>query len=156
NGDSDTTFWLVVADQLHRRGIPSRARERALEIIANRTDLGALAKLGMSAPDLKKRERFLNALGEELRSPPKAGSRKTLRKPQPLLFSAGDVLVFPIDSRGNCYNPYVTNPARANFTPVGWDGCVVVATGRALEYFSWYQIAPTRGLWKRRPSLVEV
>jgi hypothetical protein len=154
--DCHTTFWLVVADQLHRRGIRSQAQERALEIIANQTNLAALAKLDMAAEDLEERQRSLSALGDELRSPTAEKSRKTLKKPQPLLFGAGDVLVFPIDSRGNCYNPYMKNPALARFTPVGWDGCMVVASGRALEYLTWYQIAPTRDPWTNRPTLAEV
>ncbi len=61
HGEGFTTFWLVVADQLHRRGIRSPAQERAIDIIAKRTNLEELAKLGMTGSDLKARERELAA-----------------------------------------------------------------------------------------------
>ncbi|HXJ20632.1 MAG TPA: hypothetical protein VMT03_10395 [Polyangia bacterium] len=50
--EGHSTFWLVVADQFQRRGIRSLARRRALEIIADGTDLSMLAKLGMADADL--------------------------------------------------------------------------------------------------------
>lgn len=50
-----TTFWLVLADQLQRRGISSDARARALAIIDDGSDLAMQAELGMSDPDLRKR-----------------------------------------------------------------------------------------------------
>ena len=154
--EGHATFWLVVADQFQRRGIRSLARERALEIIAAGTDLAMLAALGMTDADLRKRERLLAALADELQSPPPDKPRKTLKKPQPVLFGAGDVLAYRIDDSGNCRNPYLTDPVLANFTPVGWDGCVIVASGLALEYLSWYQIAPTRAPWHDRPTLAQV
>jgi hypothetical protein len=156
DNEGHATFWLVVADQLQRRGIPSVARKRALEIIADGTDLAMLAKLGMTDADLKKRKNLLESLADELRSPPPEKPRKTLKQPQPLLFRAGDVLVYRIDDQGNCCNPYLTGPLRASFKPVGWDGCVIVASGLALEYLAWYQIAPTRAPWKDRPTLVQI
>ena len=92
--EGHSTFWLVVADQFHRRGIRSVAQERALEIIAKGADLAMLAQLGMADADLRKRKRLLAELADELRSPPPEKPRRTLKKPQPLLFGAGDVLAF--------------------------------------------------------------
>jgi hypothetical protein len=154
--EGHSTFWLVVADQLHRRGIRSVARGRALDIIVSGADLEMLAKLGMTDADLRKRRRMLDELATELRSEPPAKPRKTLKKPQPLLFGAGDVLAFRIDRRGNCYNPYQTDPVLANFKPVGWDGTVIVGSGHALEYLAWYAVAPTSVPFKDRPTLEQV
>jgi len=156
HGEGFTTFWLVVADQLHRRGIRSPAQERAIDIIAKRTNLEELAKLGMTGSDLKARERELAALGEKLQSPETEKVRRTLKKPQPLLFAAGDVLAYPIDFRGNCCNPYLANPVMANFSQTGWSGCMVVGAGRALEFLAWYQIATCSGSWKDCPPCEEV
>jgi hypothetical protein len=154
--EGHSTFWLVIADQFQRRGIRSVARERALEIIAAGTDLAMLAALGMTEPDLRQRKRLLAALADELREPPTEKPRKTLKKAQPVLFGPGDVLVYPIDDRGNCRTPHTTDPVLANFTPVGWDGCVIVASGLALEYLAWYQITPTRAPWHDRPTLAQI
>src|SRR5262249_26235391 len=63
---------------------------------------------------------------------------------------------FRIDARGNCYNPYQTDPVLANFKPVGWDGCVIVASGLALEYLAWYQVTPATAPWRERPTLEQV
>ena len=53
-----STFWLVVADQFARRGIENkRVKETALEIIDTNRDLAMLEKLGMPAPDLRKRKK---------------------------------------------------------------------------------------------------
>lgn len=154
--EGHSTFWLVVADQFQRRGIRSMARQRALEIIADGTDLAMFAKLGMADADLRKRKRLLDALGDQLRSLPPEKRRSTLKQPQPLLFGAGDVLVYRIDGQGNCCNPYLPDSTRASFKPVGWDGCLVVASGLALEYLAWYQLAPTRSPWKDRPTLSQI
>jgi len=154
--EGHTTFWLVVADQFRKRGIRSEARGRALEIISKGTDLAVLTKLGMGASDLRKRQRVLDELAGELRSPSVDKPRKTLKKPQPILFGAGEVLAFRIDQRGNCYNPFERDPVFANFKPVGWDGCLILASGLALEYLAWYQVARTRAPWKERPTLEEV
>jgi hypothetical protein len=156
NSEGHSTFWLVVADQFQRRGIRSVAQKHALEIIADGSDLAMLEKLGMTAADLRKRKRLLELLAEELRSPLPEKPRKTLKKPQPVLFNAGDVLAYQIDDCGNCRNPYDRDEWLANFKPVGWDGCAIVASGLALEYLAWYQIIPTRAPWKDRPTLANV
>jgi hypothetical protein len=154
--EGHSTFWLVVADQFHRRGIRSGAEKRALDIIKSGADLEMLAKLGMTDADLRKRRRLLDELADTLRAPLPEKTRKTLRKPQEILFAAGDVLAYRIDSRGNCPNPYEGKSGLARFDPVGWDGCLVVASGLALEYLAWYQIATTTVPFEDRPTLAEV
>ncbi len=144
------TFWLVVADQLQRPGIASEAQARAIAIIDNNSNLEMLEKLGMSAADLKKRQRNLERLRESISSPPPDKQRKTLKKPQPLLMEREHVYAYPVDSRGNCVNPYFTDATLPEFTQKGWGAFVVVNTGHALGYLAWYELARTR---KRKPSL---
>src|SRR5258708_3306030 len=70
--DSDeahTTFWLVVADQLHRRGIGSPADERAVDIIDRDLDLRRREELGMRPGDLAKRRRALQTLRSAISAP---------------------------------------------------------------------------------------
>ncbi len=153
-GDEDhTTFWLVVADQLQKKGIESDARPRALDIIDSRANLATLEALGMSPSDLRKREKMLDTLAGRLRHAPEPKTRRTIKKPQPLLADAGEVYVYPVDSRANCYNPYFTDPDEARFVPAGWSSCLVVGAGHALEYLAWYQIAPSLEQWAERPDL---
>ncbi len=113
-GDEDhTTFWLVVADQLARRGIDCpEARARALAIIDGGEDISMLERLGMGAGDLRKRGRMLAELRTRLAAGPVAGkSRRVLKKPQPLLLDVGDVLVYPT-CEGQCVNPYFASRER--------------------------------------------
>ena len=148
-----TIFWLVVADQLQRRGIASEAQARAMAIIDNNSNLEMLEELGMSAADLKKRQRNLERLRGSLSSPPPDKKRKTLKKPQALLMERGQVYAYPVDSRGNCVNPYFTDATRPEFTQKGWGMFQVVNTGHALGYLAWYELARTRKVVKRQPSL---
>ena len=133
------TFWLVVADQLHRRGIPSRAEERALAIIDDDSNLKMLEELGMSPADLKKRRRNLGRHREALTTPAPDKQRKTLKNPQALVVEQGQVYTFPVDSRGNCVNPYFTDATRPGFVPKGWGAFLVANTGHALGYLAWYR-----------------
>src|SRR5436305_13328814 len=52
-----TVFWLVLADQLWKRGIDSpRARDTAVSIIDEGSDHAAMAALGMDALGLRRRD----------------------------------------------------------------------------------------------------
>ena len=148
-----TTFWLVVADQLHGRGIASSTRERALAIIDDRSNLVVLAELEMSAADLRRREAVLQALRAKLEGPLPDKSRRVLRSPQPLLASPGDVFTFPVDARGNVRNPYFADSVDDGMVAVGWGCCVVVAADHALEYLAWYAIQRDLTVEAVRPTL---
>jgi hypothetical protein len=153
-GDEDhATFWLVVADQLQRRGIASEAQARAIAIIDDNSNREMLEELGMSAVDLKKRRRKLEILRESLSSLPPEKQRRTLRKPQPLLMERGQVYAYPVDSRGNCVNPYFTDATRPEFIQKRWGAFVVVNAGHALGYLAWYELARMQRVVKRKPSL---
>ena len=147
------TFWLVVGDQLHRRGIASQAPARAIAIIDDRSNLEMLEQLGMSAAELKKRQRNLEKLRRTLSNPLPEKQRKTLSRPQPLLMERGQIYAFPVDSRGNCVNPYFTDATRPEFIQKGWGAFAVVNAGHALEYLAWYELAATQRIIKRKPNL---
>lgn len=134
--EEHTTFWLVLADQLHRKGIEApEVYARAIEIVASGEDLRMQERLDMSAADLKKRAKALEKLASDLREPLASKPRKTLKAPQPLLLAIGDVYVFPIDQYGACVNPY---GATGNFDPIDWSAAIVVAAGHAFGYLAWY------------------
>ncbi|WNB84344.1 hypothetical protein [Cellulomonas sp. ATA003] len=148
-----STFWLVVADQLHRRGIQSAATDRAIEVIDDGTNLAVLESLEMSEADLRKRAKILQNLRLRLVKPPPAKRRTVLTAPQPLLLNVGEVYAFPADRQGNCRNPYF--PDDSGFVTEGWGSFVVVASGHALGYLAWYAIAVGPGRLRRRPDLDE-
>jgi len=163
NHEDHTTFWLVVAHQFAHRGIGcDRARERALEIIDRGEDLSTMKRLGMSEADLRKRATMLIDLREkidEVSSGPRP--RRTLKKPQPLLMSAGDVVLYPTCG-GKPINPYFaskdlvrhyTKGGPAFWTQDGWAAMVIVDCGRAFDFFSWYRPLVLAEAWSETPNL---
>ena len=141
-----STFWLVLADQLAKRGLPAtRAREIALRIIDSGADLASLEKRGAQAADLKKRSAVLQELRTRLvTAQPVTRPRAVLKKPQPFLMEVGDVVCYPT-SHGKVINAYAKPEqlVKPN-TPLFWnhDGYgafVVVNRGRAFDYLTWYR-----------------
>ena len=166
-----STFWLVVADQFAKRGIVSdRARDIALQIIDSGSDLAILGKLGMSPADLKKRAKMLVEVRTRAAAPIVAKPRTVLKKPQPLLMEVGDAFVYPIHRREvfgdtahrridwECINPYFTSKKRSShgdtWTQDGWAAYVIVDSGRAFDFLSWYRPLLARTPWiADKPSL---
>ena len=98
--DDYTTFWLVLADQFHRKGISHPDLfHRAMDIVDSGKDLNAPSITEMGAADQRKREKALNKLRNQLTQPAPPKTRKTLSKPQPLILKIGDVVTFPIVER---------------------------------------------------------
>lgn len=153
--EDHTTFWLVLADQLQKKGLESETRDRARRIINEGTNIAVLEELGMSSDDLRQRAKALTKLADRLAAPLEPKQRRTLKKPQPLVVLPGEVYVFPVDSRANVYNPYFTNPDEARFAPAGWSSCMIVGAGHAMEFLAWYQVAPSFDQWAERPTLNE-
>lgn len=147
NHEDHTIFWLITADQFAKRGIVSdRVRDKALQIIDSGTDLAMLTKLGMSASDLRGRQKVLQELRERIKAP--TVSRKpriVLKKPQTLVMDVGDVFVYPTYG-GRCINAYFAskeldrdgNPA-PGWTQDGWSAMVIVDCGLALDFLAWYR-----------------
>ena len=100
-------YWLVLADQLERRGIRRQeVFERAIAIIDAGEDLTALKSLEAEPKTIAERRKETAKLAERLRDPRPAKQRRPLKKPQPLLLEAGEALTWPTD-HGASINPYV-------------------------------------------------
>jgi hypothetical protein len=152
--DSDhTIFWLTVADQFAKRGIDcNQARDRALSIIADGTDLATMAALGMDEKSLTKRRAMLEELRKRIVAPVKTGKRVVLKNPQKLLLAVGEVFVYPV-CEGRPINPYAVGKEFAwvkAWKQDAWGAFVVAETGRVFEYLAWY-----RPLVITEPSLAE-
>ena len=143
-----STFWLVVADQFARRGIISEGlREKAIEIIDSSRDLAMVEKLGMKAADIRKRHNMLQEVRSRVVQAETDRPRKVLKKPQPLLMEPGDVLVYPVCG-GQNINPYFASPELdKQYTKEGpkpwaqdaWSAFVIIDSGRAFDFLSWYR-----------------
>jgi hypothetical protein len=144
NDEEYPTFWLVLADQFHSHGIPAKqVFDTALNVIESGKDLQVHQELGMSSTDIEKRRQVLAKLQIKLTQPVSSKSRTILKKPQPLIMSTGDVIVFPIDKKGMCINPYFSdklierNPG-IKFEIAGWGIAVIIACGRVFDFISYY------------------
>jgi hypothetical protein len=144
-------YWLVLADQLERRGIRRQdIFDRAIRIIERGEDVSALAKLDAGAKTLEKRRKVCSELLARLRSPRPEKKRRPLKKPQPLLFEVGDALIWPTD-KGTCNSKW---PAWGiPFQADGWGFGVITATGHDYGVFAYY--AMRHLMWRRaeRPSV---
>jgi len=145
NNDKDedhTTFWLLVADQFAKRGIPcDRAQQTALRIIDNGQDIEILQGLGMEPHLLRKRQAMLAELRSRITAGSSDGAKKrvVLKKPQAFLMNAGDVFVYPT-CQGHCINSYFASKERIpNWNHDGWGAAVIIEVGRAFEFLAWYR-----------------
>ena len=159
-----STFWLVVADQFARRGIENkRVKETALEIIDTNRDLAMLEKLGMPAPDLRKRKKVLNEVRERITTHAvPANPRKVIRNPQPLLMQTGDVFVYPTFG-GRCRNPYFVEQGNDRMGTAArpwqidsWSAMVIVESGRAFDFLAWYRPLTLARATAEKPDIVSL
>src|SRR5437868_774986 len=83
--EDHTTFWLVLADQLDKRGVAhAPTREKAIAIIDRGDDLAMMEKRGMQAADLRKRGAKLAELRARLAAAPhRSKPRATIKAPEP-------------------------------------------------------------------------
>jgi hypothetical protein len=142
--DSDhTVFWLVVADQFHKRGLECpEARERALAIVAGDEDLAAMARLGMDENSLAKRRATLEALAAAVKAPLLDKPRKVLKAPQPFVLEVGEAVAYPVNERGEPINPDLVGkpwPIAKSWKQAGWGAVVILERGRVFDYLAWYQ-----------------
>jgi hypothetical protein len=153
--EEHTTFWLVLADQFVKRGVPcDRLRTKALAIIDSGEDLALMATLGMKATDLRRRETKLAELRSRIATPSSGAKRRNaLRSPQPLLMELGDVLVYPTCA-GRCINPYFPSKEQdGRWTQDGWGAMVIIDCGRAFDFLSWYLAMTIAYAVVERPTL---
>jgi hypothetical protein len=144
-------YWLVLADQLERRGIPRQdIFDRAIAIIERNEDIAALEKLGAGKATAAERRKVTAELLQRLRNPRPAKKRRPLKKPQPLLFEVGDALIWPTD-KGTCNSEY---PAWGiPFQPDGWGFGVITAAGHDYDVFAHYAIRHLMWRSTERPTL---
>ena len=136
--EDHTTFWLIVADQFHKRGINLPALyDKAVEIIDDCRDLEMLASLGMSEADLRKRKKNLAELREKIIAPVPEKKRPVLSKPQPYVMDHGDLLAYPMSKDGYPVNPYMA--ADTDWSVDKWGVVLIVECRRAFGYFAWYR-----------------
>ncbi len=150
-----TDFWLALADLFHAYGIENAGvLEKAQEIITTEADLDMKRALELSASDLRKRERVLADLAQKWSRPhPKPRARRLMKAPEPLLFGAGDCVVFPTH-KGNAAPAFKTaKDIDVEFEPDGWGAFVVLATARRHGYFATYLAARLHLRAKSKPTL---
>ena len=131
-GADGLDYWLVLADQLERQGVPRRdVFDRAIAIVETGQDVAMLEELGAEPTTLAERRRETT----KLRDPRPAKPRKIVKKPQPLLRERGDALTWPTDA-GDTINPYVREDQLwklGGFTQDGWGFGIVTDAGHRFH-----------------------
>jgi len=156
--EEHTTFWLVVADQFAKHGIPClRAQQKALQIIDSKTDITILTKLGMDSAGLRKRQKMLTTLRQFLMAASQPAKRRSvIKNPQPLLLDVGDVFVYPT-SLGRCKQ---NCPRGIHVVPAweqdGWNAAAIVSAGRAFDFLAWYRPLTLASPVSERPDLAQL
>lgn len=134
--EEHTIFWLVLADQFHKRNVAADSVfQKATEIIESGADAQLPQHLEFSEAEQKKRAKALNKLRDKLSEPVANKPRKTINKPQPLLMNLGDVFVYPIVETGGCFNPYF---AKAKWDRAAWSAATIITCGHVFEYLAYY------------------
>ena len=164
--DSDhSTFWLVLADQFAKKGIPSeRVRQKAVEIIDSGSDLASLKKLGVDESGLRQRGKVLQEVRGRIAEPVAAKPRSVIKQPLPMLMNVGDLFLYPT-CLGNQINPYFKSKELAKHTvngvvrgweQDGWAAFVIVDAGRAFGFLPWYRPVTVLNAFSEKPSLSDL
>jgi hypothetical protein len=159
--DADhTVFWLTVADQFAKRGIDcAGARDRALAIITDGSDVKMMAALGMDEKSLGKRRAVLEELRRRIAAPIETAKPRTvLKAPQKLLLAVGEVLAYPV-CKGEPINPYAVGKDWAwvkAWRQDGWGAFVVVECGHVFDFLAWYRPLVITEPLPDEPTLAEL
>ena len=152
--EHETTFYLVLADQMEKRGIlDAKVRDRAISILENQTDLEELRQIGQDERDLKYRKKANLKLLERLKTPHLKKARKPLAKPQPAVVKIGDYVCFPTQ-KGAVRDPYCP-PEMEEFVADGWGLLHVHDVGWELGYLNWISIDVLKWPHEHCPTLKE-
>ena len=158
NDEDHTTFWLVLADQLERRGVAhAGTREKAIAIIDRGDDLLMMEQRGMKPADLRKRGAKLAELRARLAAAPRVSQpRTTIAAPQPYVLEPGVLYACPVQG-SSCLNPYFSKKQAAQwpFVPDGWRQFVILDRGREFDYLAWYQPLVCKKPVREKPRLTE-
>jgi len=158
NDEDHTIFWLVLADQLEKRGVAhAPTRDKAIAIIDRGDDLEMMKKLGMKPADLRKRGAKLADLRARLAVAPHLSKpRATIKAPQPFVLEVGVLYACPVKG-SSCRNPYLADNYYADtpWVPDGWRQFVILDQGRAFDYLAWHQPLVCKKPVKQKPQLFE-
>jgi hypothetical protein len=155
-GDMDALdYWVVLADQLERHGIPRpEIFERAIAIVEASEDVAMLEALEADAKTVAERRRETTKLLARLRDPRPAKKRRPLKTPEPLLLERGEALTWPTDG-GNSVNPYLPEDQLwklGGFKRDGWGFGIVTEAGHHYHVLAYYAVQVLK--WRRpeRPT----
>lgn len=150
-----TTFWLVLADQFQKKGIRcADVTQRATALIDSGANAAMLKELGMPVAGLRKRAANLSKLRERLESPSAPRRRTTLKKPDRMIMTLGEVLLYPT-SGGDPINPYFRSGREGWFgrSQDAWGAMLVVDAGLAFGYVAWYTVVVTKYEFDEKPDM---
>lgn len=148
-------FLLVVADQFERRGIPCPGVFGAAQAaIASDADIARLQTLGAAPGLLDKRRKLLAGLAGRLAAPRPPRAPRQATKPPPMVLETGEVFAFPTMNGFAC-SPWRL-PTQGPFVGDGWGALVVLASGRAFDWFPWCALASTTVDPAQQPTLDDV
>jgi hypothetical protein len=149
-GADSLDYWLVLADQFERSGLPRRnIFERAIAIVETGEDVALLEELGSDPRSMAERCKQTAQLVERLRQPRPEKPRKVMKKPQPLLLEPGEAIVWPTD-RGAAINAYVPENLLwklGGFKQDGWGFGIVTDAGHQFRVFAFYAVQVL--MWRR-------
>lgn len=150
--DDETSFYLILSDQLEKRGInhPS-IFAKAITIIEKGTDIEELRNGGAEDQDLRSRAKSNLKLLTRLNNPRPGKPRKTLTKPQKAVVAPGDFVCFPTQ-QGSAPNPYFPSGTEG-FAQDGWGMVQIHDVGWEFEYLNWVKLFPLAWRHERRPTL---
>lgn len=151
-------FWLALADQFAKRGVAhAETRGRAIAIIDEGRDLAMLERLGMTAPDLRKRAMTLAELRARLVAAPTISQpRKTLKAPLPYALETNTLYVCPTAGSA-AINPYIGRKDffGKRFVQDHWRLFLVVARNKSFGFLPWYQPLVAKRISEEKPGLAE-
>ncbi len=136
-------LWLALADLFHAYGLAHPDVEaRIHDVVEDGRDVEIKRALGMSENDLAKRGKALAQLAAKWSVPnPKPRRRRMLSAPEPLLFEAGDCVIFPT-MKGNAANVALsTSRLTTEFVTDGFGAFAVLGNARRHGYLACYRVA---------------
>lgn len=153
--EGDTAFWLMMADQLEKKGIRhALITDTAIRILESSADITEMLCNGFDEKDLKPRIKANAKLLARLKSPRPQKPRKTLKTPQKSMVNPGDYVCYPTHA-GIPACPYAPPGQEPRFVPNGWGLFQVHNVGWEFGYLNWIEILTLKWLHKHRPTFEE-
>jgi hypothetical protein len=148
-------FWLVLADQFERKGIAAdEVRTRALALMRDGSHLADLKERGGPAGFLKERHKALAELAARLEAPRPLRPPAKAGKPPVQPFEVGEIHTFPT-MRRSARSHYRDERLSGPWVPDGFGALVVLAAGRAWDWFPWVALTSLSGPAERPMTLEE-